>query len=351
MDREKEFTGIMPVRESSLFDVDALQDYMEKNIDNYSGNLEVRQFKGGQSNPTYLLSAGGVQYVMRRKPAGILLKSAHAVDREFRVLSALASTSVPVPKMICLCMDESVIGTWFYIMEYCKGRIFWEMSLPEILPLERGSIYDAMNDTIANLHQIDYISAGLEDFGKPENYVSRQIARWTKQYQASKNEEIPAMSHLIEWLPENIPEHEECSIVHGDFRMDNLVFHEKESRLIAVLDWEICTLGHPIADFSYHCMQWRLPSNVFYGIADLDLKALGIPTEEEYVAAYCRRTGRVEIKNWDFYMIYNMFRLAAILQGIIGRVRDGTAANSQAETVAPFIRPLAEKGWDEVQKL
>lgn len=351
INREKEFSGIMPVRESAQFDPRPLQDYMAQHVEGFAGTLQVRQFKGGQSNPTYLLQAGKQQYVMRRKPPGKLLKSAHAVDREYRALVALADTPVPVPKVYCLCDDESVVGTWFYIMEYVPGRIFWDMELSAQSSAARWAIYDSMNEIIAHLHQVNYQAVGLADYGKSGNYVSRQISRWSQQYQLSQTEDIPAMDQLIEWLPQNLPDRDETTIVHGDYRMDNMVYHGTENRVVAVLDWELCTLGDPVADFSYHTMQWRLPPHLFNGIAGLDCKKLGIPTEEEYVAAYCQRTGRDSIENWDYYMIYNIFRIAAILQGIMGRARDGTASSPQAEAMGTMARPLAEKAWEEVQKL
>lgn len=350
IDREKAFVGTMPVREAHKIDVAALQKYLRQNVEGYQGELAVEQFKGGQSNPTYRLSAGGKKYVMRRKPPGKLLKSAHAVDREYRVISALAGTDVAVPRTYCLCTDESVIGTWFYIMECVEGRVLWNLDLPGMNPQERASLYDSMNSVIAALHSVDYEKVGLGDFGRPGNYVSRQISRWSKQYYASKSEDNPAMDNLIKWLPENIPQADETAIVHGDYRLDNIVIHPTEPRVVAVLDWELSTLGDPLSDFAYHCMLWRLPPELFNGMLGLDLETLGIPTEEEYVAAYCRRTGREQIENWDFYQAFNLFRLSAILEGILGRVRDGTAANKEAANTADRAKPLAEFGWRLVQE-
>ena len=349
--RQDQFSGTMPVREAHAFDVARLQSYMETHVDGFSGRLEVRQFKGGQSNPTYLLSADGKRYVLRRKPPGKLLPSAHAVDREYRVITALAGSGVPVPRTYALCQDESVIGTWFYVMEFAEGRIFWESTLPGLSRDERAAIYDAMNEVIARLHQIDPAAVGLADFGKSGNYFARQISRWTKQYRASETERIEAMDKLIEWLPEHIPPDEDTTIVHGDYRLDNMVFHPTEPRVIAVLDWELSTLGHPLGDFSYHLMPWRLTPDTFRGFKGVDLAALGIPDEEAYVAAYCRRTGRDGIADLDFYMAYNMFRLAAIAQGIMGRVKDGTAASRHAIETGRLARPIGEAGWAQARAM
>ena len=346
-----QFSGTKEVDPRLVFDTGALADYMKDHIEGFSGDLAVRQFKGGQSNPTYVLEAGARRYVLRRKPPGKLLPSAHAVDREYRVITALAQTDVPVGRTYCLCQDEAVIGTAFYIMDYVAGRVLWDQTLPDMNPAERGAIYDAMNDVIAKLHRVDVQAIGLGEFGKPGNYFARQINRWSKQYRASETESIPAMDKLIEWLPENIPEDDETSLVHGDYRLDNMIFHPTEPRILAILDWELSTLGHPLGDFSYHVMSWRLPPGIFRGIGGLDLTALGIPTEAEYIAAYCRRTGRERIAHWDFYMAYNMFRIAGILQGIVGRVRDGTAASTHAADQASRVRPLAEMGWAQVEKI
>jgi aminoglycoside phosphotransferase (APT) family kinase protein len=287
--------------------------------------------------------------VLRRKPPGKLLPSAHAVDREYRVITALGGVGIPVARTWALCEDESVIGTAFYIMDYVAGRVLWDQSLPGMQPAERRAIYDEMNRVIAALHQVDYQAIGLGDYGKPGNYLARQIARWSKQYRASETESIPAMERLMEWLPEHIPPGDETSIVHGDFRLDNVIFHPTEPRILAVLDWELSTLGHPLADFSYHCMYWRLTPQEFRGIGGLDLPALGIPLESEYVRRYCERSGRGTPQalkaDWNFYLAYNMFRLAAILQGIAKRVEAGTAASEQARQSGAGARPLAELGW------
>jgi len=343
----------MPVAEKQRFDLARLESYLRAHVAGYSGALEVEQFKGGQSNPTYRLSAGGKSYVMRAKPgpAAKLLPSAHAVEREFRVISALSKADIPVPKTYALCEDEGVIGRAFYIMDCVDGRVLWDQSLPGMSKAERGAIYDEMNRVIAALHQVDYAAIGLADYGKPGNYFARQIGRWSKQYQASATESIEAMDNLIAWLPNNIPPGDETTVVHGDYRLDNLVFHPTEPRVLAILDWELSTLGHPLADISYHCMSWRIPPGQSRGISGLDLAALGIPTEEEYVAAYCRRTGRGRIDNWDFYLAYNMFRLAAILQGIVKRAADGTAASAHALAAGERTRPMAELAWSYAQKI
>jgi aminoglycoside phosphotransferase (APT) family kinase protein len=350
MDR---FIGTMPVAEKQRFDVARLESYLLAHVDGFSGKLEVEQFKGGQSNPTYRLSAGGKRYAMRAKPgpAAKLLRSAHAVEREFRVISALCKTDIPVPRTYALCEDEGVIGRAFYIMDCVEGRVLWDQTLPGMAKLERWAIYDEMNRVFAALHKVDCQAVGLADYGKPGNYFARQIGRWSKQYQASETEKIEAMDNLIAWLPDNIPAGDETAIVHGDYRLDNLVFHPTEPRILAILDWELSTLGHPLADISYHCMSWRIPPGMSRGIGGLDLAALGIPTEEEYVAAYCRRTGRERIDNWDFYLAYNMFRIAAILQGIKKRAADGTAASAHADDASQRVLPLATMAWEYAQKV
>ena len=289
--------------------------------------------------------------MLRRKPPGKLLKSAHAVDREYRVIKALHGAGLPVAKPYLLEEDDSLIGTAFYVMSFVDGRIFWESAMPGSAASERAAIYDAMNDTIARLHKVNYQAVGLGDYGKPGDYIARQIARWSSQYDASKTEDIPAMDQLMTWLPRNIPQGEEVSIVHGDFRIDNLIFHKTEPRVLAILDWELSTLGHPLADFSYATMLWRFPPHIFNGLKGLPLAELGIPSEEDYVAAYCRRTGRAEIPGWDFYMIYNMFRIAAILQGIMGRVVAGTATSAHAVSQGKLAKPIAEIAWAEVERL
>lgn len=352
-DRQSQFSGTRDVREAHRFDVPRLERYLGSRIDGFRGPLAVRQFKGGQSNPTYLLEAASGRYVLRRKPPGKLLKSAHAVDREYRVISALYETGFPVPQPELLCEDESVVGTVFYVMDFAEGRIFWNLDLPGLDRDERSAIYDDVNRTIARLHTIDYAAIGLADFGKPGNYFARQISRWSGQYRASETRSIPAMDRLIEWLPGHIPEDESSAVVHGDFRLDNLVIHPTEPRVLATLDWELSTIGHPLGDFTYHLMAWQMPEIGIgsTGLRGKPLAELGIPGESEYVDLYCRRTGRTGgIPNRDFYSAYNFFRIAAILQGIAGRVRDGTAASAHAESAARAVGPLAELGWDYAQR-
>ena len=349
-DRQEKFSGTKEVTEAHRFDVSMLEAYLAERIDGFQKPLEVRQFKGGQSNPTYQLVTPNRKYVLRRKPPGKLLPSAHAVDREFRVISALHPTGFPVAKPYVLCENESVIGTIFYVMECVEGRIYWGPMLPDQTPRQRTQIYDAMNETLARLHSLDHEKLGLSDFGKPGNYVGRQIARWTKQYLASVTEDITEMNKLIEWLPAHLPTDERSSIVHGDYRLDNMILHPTEPKVLAVLDWELATIGDPMADFTYHLMQWMMPEGTTTGggtgsLLGADLQALGIPSMEEYTAAYCRRTGRATTPNMDYYAAYNFFRLAGILQGIVGRVRDGTAANANAAQNAAAVRPLAERAW------
>lgn len=348
----EKFVGTMPVQDRHRFDAAALESYLRGRVEGLSGPLAIEQFKGGQSNPTYRLSAGGRRYVLRAKPgpAAKLLPSAHAVDREFRVISALRQAGIPVPQTYCLCEDESVIGRAFFVMECVEGRVLWDQSLPGLSSGERAAMYDEMNRVIAALHSVDFAAIGLADYGKPGNYFARQIGRWSKQYRASETEPNEAMDNLIAWLPGNIPAGEEISVVHGDYRMDNLIFHPTEPRILAILDWELSTLGHPLADFSYHCMSWHIPPGHFRGIAGLDLAGLGIPSEAQYIAAYCRRTGREAIGHWNFYLAYNMFRLAAILQGIMKRALEGIAASEQALDAGRRSRPLAELGWQYAQK-
>ena len=347
------FSGTMPVQEKQRFDAVALEAWMRENVAAFAGPLTVEQFRGGQSNPTFKLTTPRRNYVMRRKPAGKLLPSAHAVDREYRVISALAGSEVPVPKTYGLCQDDAVIGSAFYVMDCVDGRVFWDGAVPEMDNTGRAKIYWELNRVIAALHKVDYTARGLADYGKPGNYFARQIARWTKQYQASETETIEAMNRLIEWLPANIPGDDETTIVHGDFRIDNMVFHPTEPRIVAVLDWELSTLGHPLADFSFHCMSWHVPPGAFRGLLGHDLAALGIPLEKEYVAEYCRRVGRAPIdpNHWDFYMAYNMFRAAGILQGIMKRVVDGTAASQHALQAGRAAPRLAELGWKRVETI
>jgi aminoglycoside phosphotransferase (APT) family kinase protein len=344
----EQFIGTKPVEERHRIDVAALEKLLGTRI------TELVQFKGGQSNPTYRLStADGRRLVLRRKPPGKLLPSAHAVDREYRVISALHGAGFPVARPHLLCEDESVIGTAFYVMDYVEGRVLWDQSLPGMTREQRFAIWDELNRVIAQLHTIDYRAVGLEGFGKPGNYIERQIARWTKQYQASETERIEAMEKLIAWLPNNIPSETATAVVHGDFRLDNVIFHPREPKILAVLDWELSTLGDPLADFAYHCMSWHIPPGEFRGIAGLDFEALGIPSEAEYIGMYCARTTRegIPVSHWDFYMAYNLFRIAAILQGIMKRVVDGTAASAHARDAGMRARPMAELGWKQVEKI
>lgn len=350
--RQENFSGTREVLDAHRFDPAVLQEYMQSHVEGFQGPLEVSQFKGGQSNPTYLLQSPSGQYVLRRKPPGKLLKSAHAVDREFRVISALYAAGFPVPRPYILCEDESVVGTTFFIMEYVVGRIFWELDLPGIDADERRAIYDNANDTIARLHNLGVEKIGLGDYGKPGNYFARQISRWSGQYEASQTAEIPEMDQLIAWLPENIPDDDAVSVVHGDFRLDNVIVHPTEPEIIAVLDWELSTIGHPLGDFTYHLMAWQMPDVGIgsTGLLGFDLAALGIPDEDEYVQMYCERTGRENgIANREFYSAYNFFRIAAISQGIAGRVRDGTAASVHAQQAAQAVRPLAQMGFRYIE--
>ena len=353
MSEYEQFEGTRPVAEANRFDVASLERYMRKHVEGFAGNLELEQFNGGQSNPTFMLKAGGKKYVLRRKPPGKLLPSAHAVDREYRVITALAKTDVPVARTWCLCEDDSVIGTMFYIMDCVDGRVMWDPSLPGMTPADRKAIFEEMNRVIAALHSVDYAAIGLADYGKPGNYFARQIDRWSKQYKASETEKIEAMDNLIEWLPKNIPPGDETAIVHGDYRLDNMSFHPTEPRVLAVLDWELSTLGHPMADFSYHMMTWHLSPTEFRGLLGHDLKTLGIPTEEEYLEMYLWQTGSdaATSSEWGFYMAYNMFRMAGILQGIMGRVVAGNAASAQALEAGKRARPMAELGWKQVEKI
>lgn len=350
--RQEQFSGTREVRALHRFEPGPLQDYMRSHVEGFEGPLTVRQFRGGQSNPTYLLESPSGRYVLRRKPPGKLLESAHAVDREFRVISALYAADFPVPRPLALCLDEEVVGTAFFIMEFVAGRIFWDLDLPECEPDERRAIYEDANRTIARLHSFDVARIGLEDFGRPGNYFARQIFRWTKQYAASETEKVAAMDRLMAWLPNNVPDDDSVTLVHGDYRLDNLIFHPHEPKVVAVLDWELSTIGHPLGDFTYHLMAWQMPEIGIgsTGLIGKDIAALGIPTEDEYVAAYCNRTGRSGLANSNFYAAYNFFRLAAILQGIAGRVRDGTAASVHAERAAQAVPALADIGWRFAQQ-
>ncbi|MBE2263407.1 MAG: phosphotransferase [Burkholderiaceae bacterium] len=349
------FIGTKAVSGAHVIDVDSLSSWLDKNLDGFKGPLTLEIFKGGQSNPTYKLITPSTSYVMRAKPGPVakLLPSAHAVEREFSVMKGLQGSAVPVPRMYALCEDESVIGRAFYVMEFMQGRVLWDQSLPSMQNTERREIYDEMNRVISALHTVRFAECGLSGYGKPGNYFERQIGRWSKQYQASATQPIDEMDRLMAWLPANIPargrDDSMVSIVHGDYRLDNLMFHATEPRVIAVLDWELSTLGHPLADFSYHCMAWHIPPGAFRGLGGLDVASLGIPTESEYIRMYCDRTGLAtpeDLKaDWNFYLAYNMFRIAAILQGIAKRVEAGTASSAQARASGAGARPMAQLAW------
>jgi aminoglycoside phosphotransferase (APT) family kinase protein len=327
-------------------DLARLEPWLREQIPSLDAALSVEKFAGGQSNPTFKLSAGDTHYVLRRKPPGELLASAHAVDREFRVLDALRDTDVPVPNAIALCTDDSVIGSMFYVMEHLEGRIFWDPAVPEVNNEERTAIYDEMNRVLAALHRVNVDTVGLTDYGKPGNYYARQIGRWTKQYRASETEAVAEMEALIDWLPNHIPEGDETvALVHGDYRLDNMIFHPREPRIIGILDWELSTLGDPLADLAYQLMAWRFPrEGGISGLEGLDRSSLGLPSDDDYIAAYCHRTGRDGIDNWPFYMAFCFFRIAAILQGIKKRAQIGTASSAEADSRAIMVGPLAALG-------
>ena len=346
-DRQNRFEGTKEVIEAHKLDLHRLNEFLCAFLSDYEGPLEIKQFKGGQSNPTYLLETPVKKYVLRKKPPGNLLKSAHAVDREYRVISALNQMGFPVPEPYLFCEDNDIIGTEFYLMEYVEGRIFWDLDLPQISYDEREAVYDDLNRVLAKLHNYDHRSLGLSDFGPAGNYFSRQVSRWSKQYRASETQTIPEMDYLISWLPENIPIENSVAIVHGDYRLDNLIIHPTEPKIIGVLDWELSTIGNPLGDFTYNLLAWQMP-DIGIGAAGLygsDLGKLGIPDEEKYIELYCERTGRSKgLPDREFYSAYNFFRIAAILQGIAGRIRDGTAASSEAMKIVKAVEPLAKVG-------
>lgn len=341
--------GTIDVLDTHRFDVPALERFMEHHVEGFHGPLTVRQFRGGQSNPTYYLTTGRREYVLRRKPPGKLLPSAHAVDREYRVITALAGTRVPVPRTYALCEDAGVIGTPFYVMQFVRGRVVSDPRLPEQSAAERAAIYDAMTEVLARLHTVDWRAIGLEEFGKPGNYFARQIHRWSSQYRASETERIDAVERLIAWLPAHIPAGDETTLVHGDFRLGNLLLHPTEPRIAAVLDWELSTLGHPLADLAYNCLPFRLRHEQFEGFAGQE-RPSGLPTEAAYLEAYCKRTGRSGLPQWDWYIAFAMFRLAAIAQGIMGRVVAGTANDPNARDRGRRARPLGEAAWALVEQ-
>jgi len=359
MSRDDHLVGTRPVSEAHSVDTTVINDWLTAHMSGFKGPLTLEMFKGGQSNPTYKLVTPTKSYVMRAKPGPVakLLPSAHAVEREFAVMKGLYGTDVPVAQMHVLCEDESVIGRAFYVMEFVEGRVMWEQSLPHMNNAERSATYDEMNRVIAALHKVPFAERGLANYGKAGNYFERQIGRWSKQYVASVTQPIPEMDHLMAWLPANMPasalDASKISIVHGDYRLDNLMFHPTEPRVLAVLDWELSTIGHPLADFSYHCMAWHIPPGTFRGLGGVDVASLGIPTESEYIHRYCDRTGLAtpnDLKaDWNFYLAYNMFRIAAILQGIAKRVEAGTASSAQAKASGAGARPMAELAWKFAQ--
>ena len=359
MSQNDSFSGTRAVSAQHRIDEAVLARWLQQHMPGFQGPLQVEMFKGGQSNPTYKLITPSTQYVMRAKPGPVakLLPSAHAIEREFRVMQALHGTAVPVARMHVLCEDESIIGRAFYVMEFVEGRVLWDQELPGMTPAQRRDIYLELNRVLGALHTVPYLERGLETYGKPGNYFERQIGRWSKQYQASITQPIPEMDRLIEWLPAHMPDSARAdltSIVHGDYRLDNVIFHPTEPRILAVLDWELSTLGHPLADFSYNCMAWHIPPGTFRGIGGLDLAALGIPSEAEYIRLYCERTGLATpealAQDWNFYLAYNMFRIAAILQGIAKRVELGTASSEEAVAAGARARPMAEMAWRYAQQ-
>lgn len=338
-------TQTTPVRSGHAIDAAALSAYLRQHLDNFRGPVEIRQFEGGQSNPTYFLRAASGDYVLRKKPAGQLLPSAHQVEREFRVMMALASTDVPVPRTLLMCGDASIIGTPFFIMACVDGRVFRQPHMPGVSAPDRRAMYDDMADVLARLHNVDVQQVGLSDFGRPGNYYQRQIARWSQQYVAAKTGEIPSMDRLVEWLPAHIPSDEGTTIVHGDYRVENLVFDLREPRVIAILDWELSTLGHPLADLAYNCLSYHLPAEALGIAAAGDDDRDGMPDEASYVAAYCRRSGRTEIRDWNFYLAFSMFRLASILQGVYARGLQGNAASGHALERGSAANLIADTAW------
>ncbi|MDG1065539.1 MAG: phosphotransferase [Luminiphilus sp.] len=336
---------------TQTLDLSKLNDWLKANVCDFSGSLTAEKFAGGQSNPTFKVTAGEREFVLRRKPPGQLLASAHAVDREYRVISALQNSDVPVPGAVALCEDDDIIGSMFYLMEYMEGRVFWDPVLPELSNTERSAVYDDMNRVLAAMHSIDVADVGLGDYGRPGNYFERQVGRWTKQYRASETETVSEMEELMAWLPENMPADDgRVALVHGDYRLDNVMFHPTEPKIIAVLDWELSTLGNPIADLAYQVMAWQLPRDAgITGLGGIDRTPLAIPEDSSYVTRYCERTGRDEIKHWNFYLAFCFFRLAAIVQGVKKRALDGTASSAEAESRGNLVHPLAELGMSYIK--
>jgi len=345
MSTAPELVEILP---GHRFDVDALREYLDGRIDGVGESFQVRQFQGGQSNPTFLIDAGKHRYVLRKKPPGKLLPKAHQIEREYKVMAALRDTDVPVPNMRLLCEDDEIIGTAFYVMDFIEGRVLTQPELAEVTKPERAAIYESLADTLARLHSVDWRAVGLEDFGRPEGYVARQVHRWSKQYEASKTDEIPAMDNLMAWLADNMPEQDETAIAHGDYRHGNVILHPERPEVVAVLDWELATLGHPLADLAYFCMPYHLPAGKpgVRGLGGFDLKELGIPTEDEVLAIYRARVGRDDIPHWRFFVAFSMFRIAAILQGVYARALQGNASSADALQVGKGAAVLAEAGWD-----
>jgi aminoglycoside phosphotransferase (APT) family kinase protein len=350
MNAAADFEGAGPVREPHRFDERRLASWLSAHIGDYTGPLSVHQFKGGQSNPTYLLETPDRRFVLRRRPAGSVLPGAHAIEREARVQTALQRAGFPVPSVLALCEDESVVGTPFYVMSFVAGRIFWDPLLPGVAPAERPGVYDAMNSTLAQLHSIDLAAVGLTDYGRTGNYVGRQVERWAGQYQrdTEAGRDIH-LERLIDWLRSRVPEYSDTRLIHGDFRIDNLIFHPQEPRVLAVLDWELSTLGDPLADFAYNAMMYRMPPTVVAGLQGYDLVTANIPPESDYIAAYCRRTGRAVIPNFGFYVVFNLFRLAAIFHGIKGRALRGNAASAHARAIIEALPGLTAHAWRQAQ--
>ncbi len=340
--------GTTPVRAGFEIDAEALSAWMGENVEGFAGPLSIEQFKGGQSNPTYKLVTPGRTYVLRRKPPGDLLKGAHAVDREARVMTGLGKAGFPVPRIYGLCEDDNVIGTWFFVMEMVEGRIFWDCEVPGVSPQERAQIFDSMNATLAALHTVDYEAVGLGDYGRPGNYLERQLSRWTRQYHADEEAgRDDNMDRLIAWLEDNLPtdDDERTSVIHGDIRIDNMIFAPTEPRVLAVLDWELSTLGHPSVDFAYNAMMYRMPPHIVAGLGNAKLEGSGIPGEAEYLAAYCKRVGLDGMPNYDYYVAFNFFRLAAIFHGIKGRYLRGTASSAQAKARVDVLPELFALAW------
>jgi len=347
------YANTVPMMERHRFDIASLDRYLSRRLDGYRGGLEVRQFDSGHSNPTFFVAAdmaGGRRqdFVLRKKPPGKLVASAHQVDREFRVISALAGTDVPVARARLLCTEEAVIGQMFYLMDAVPGRILVDASMPDQTPAERFAIFESMNDVLARLHKVDPDKVGLGDYGRNGQYIARQVARWSRQYAELKTEEIAAMDRLIAWLPEHIPAEDPTTIVHGDYRLGNLIVHPSEPRIVAVLDWELSTLGHPLCDVAYNCLGYHMPDPP-HGFASVDFAKVGLPTEESYVAAYCRRTGRKSIEHWNYYLAFSLFRLAAIAQGVYRRGLQGNSSNPESVKMSQAARQRAELAWSLVE--